>query len=128
MLDDGFDPNQTASDYTRLISQDHVDLLLGTFSSLLNAPASAIAARQGMLYVEPSGGSAALFSRGFTNLFFAQPGTTTTEPDQFVGWLTSLPSSERPATAAYITQDDPSASPAGAGLQAKPPAPRAKAR
>jgi branched-chain amino acid transport system substrate-binding protein len=110
-LDDGFDPNQTAADYTRLISQDRVSLLLGTFSSLLNAPASAIAARQGMLYVEPSGGAATLFSRGFTNLFFAQPGTTTTEPDQFVKWLTSLPASQRPATAAYVTQDDPSASP-----------------
>src|SRR5258708_1648957 len=42
MLDNGFDPNQTAADYTRLISSDHVALLLGTFSSLLNAPASAI--------------------------------------------------------------------------------------
>jgi branched-chain amino acid transport system substrate-binding protein len=112
MLDDGFDPNQTAADYTRLISQDHVSLLLGTFSSLLNAPASAIAARQGMLYVEPSGGAATLFTRGFTDLFFAQPGTTTSLPDQFVAWIASLPASSRPATAAYVTQDDPSASPA----------------
>jgi branched-chain amino acid transport system substrate-binding protein len=112
VLDDGFDPNQTATDYTRLISQNHVDLLLGTFSSLLNAPASAIAARQRMLYVEPSGGTASLFSRGFTNLFFAQPGTTTSLPDRFVEWISSLPASQRPATAAYITQDDPSASPA----------------
>jgi len=112
MLDDGFDPNQTAADYTRLISQDHVGLLLGTFSSLLNAPASAIAARQGMLYVEPSGGAATLFTRGFTDLFFAQPGTTTSLPDQFVAWIASLPASQRPATAAYVTQDDPSASPA----------------
>ena len=112
MLDDGFDPNQTAADYTRLISQDHVNLLLGTFSSLLNAPASAVAARQGMLYVEPSGGAATLFTRGFTDLFFAQPGTTTSLPDQFVAWIASLPASERPATAAYVTQDDPSASPA----------------
>ena len=112
VLDDGFDPNQTATDYTRLISQDKVNLLLGTFSSLLNAPASAIAARQGMLYVEPSGGAASLFTRGFTNLFFAQPGTTTSEPDRFVAWIASLPASQRPATAAYITQDDPSASPA----------------
>ena len=112
MLDDGFDPNQTAADYTRLISQDHVNLLLGTFSSLLNAPASAIAARQGMLYVEPSGGAATLFTRGFTNLFFAQPGTTTSLPDQFIAWIASLPASQRPATAAYVTQDDPSASPA----------------
>jgi branched-chain amino acid transport system substrate-binding protein len=112
VLDDGFDPNQTATDYTRLISQDRVNLLLGTFSSLLNAPASAIAARQGMLYVEPSGGAATLFTRGFTNLFFAQPGTTTSEPDRFVAWIASLPASQRPATAAYVTQDDPSASPA----------------
>jgi len=112
MLDDGFDPNQTATDYTRLISQDHVNLLLGTFSSLLNAPASAVAARQGMLYVEPSGGAATLFTRGFTDLFFAQPGTTTSLPDQFVAWIASLPASQRPATAAYVTQDDPSASPA----------------
>ena len=112
MLDDGFDPNQTSADYTRLISQDHVNLLLGTFSSLLNAPASAVAARQGMLYVEPSGGAATLFTRGFTNLFFAQPGTTTSLPDQFVAWIASLPASQRPATAAYVTQDDPSASPA----------------
>ena len=112
MLDDGFDPNQTAADYTRLISQDHVNLLLGTFSSLLNAPASAIAARQGMLYVEPSGGAATLFTRGFTDLFFAQPGTTTSLPDQFVAWIASLPASQRPVTAAYVTQDDPSASPA----------------
>ncbi|HZC63345.1 MAG TPA: amino acid ABC transporter substrate-binding protein [Streptosporangiaceae bacterium] len=112
VLDDGFDPNQTATDYTRLISQDKVNLLLGTFSSLLNAPASAIAARQGMLYVEPSGGAATLFTRGFTNLFFAQPGTTTSEPDRFVAWIASLPAGQRPATAAYVTQDDPSASPA----------------
>jgi branched-chain amino acid transport system substrate-binding protein len=112
VLDDGFDPNQTATDYTRLISQDRVNLLLGTFSSLLNAPASAIAARQGMLYVEPSGGAASLFTRGFTNLFFAQPGTTTSEPDRFVAWIASLPASQRPATAAYVTQDDPSAAPA----------------
>ena len=119
MLDDGFDPSQTATDYTRLISADHVDLLLGTFSSLLNAPASAIAARQGMLYVEPSGGAATLFTRGFTDLFFAQPGTTTSLPDQFVSWIASLPASERPATAAYVTQDDPSASPAVAVFAAK---------
>jgi len=119
VLDDGFDPNQTAADYTRLISQDRVNLLLGTFSSLLNAPASAIAARQQMLYVEPSGGSASLFTRGFTNLFFAQPGTTTSLPDQFVKWITSLPASQRPATAAYVTQDDPSASPAIAVFQAR---------
>jgi branched-chain amino acid transport system substrate-binding protein len=119
VLDDGFEPNQTGSNYTRLISQDKVDLLLGTFSSLLNAPASAIAARQGMLYIEPSGGSASLFNRGFKNLFFAQPATTDHLPDRFVAWMTALPASQRPKTAAYITQDDPSSSPAVAIFKSK---------
>jgi branched-chain amino acid transport system substrate-binding protein len=119
VLDNGFEPNQAGSDYTRLISQDKVDLLLGTFSSLLNAPASAIAARQHMLYIEPSGGSATLFTRGFTNLFFAQPATTTNLPDRFVEWLTALPAQERPKTAAYLTQDDPSSAPAVAIFKSK---------
>lgn len=119
VLDDGFEPNQDGSNYARLISQDKVDLLLGTFSSLLNAPASAIAARQGMLYVEPSGGAPTLFSRGFKNLFFAQPGTSTTLPNQFVAYIASLPAAQRPKTAAYVTQDDPSASPAVAVFKQK---------
>jgi branched-chain amino acid transport system substrate-binding protein len=119
VLDDGFEPNQNGSNYTRLISQDKVDLLLGTFSSLLNAPASAIAARQGMLYIEPSGGSESLFTRGFTNLFFAQPGTTANLPDRFVQWISSMPAAQRPTTAAYPTQDDPSASPAIAIFKSK---------
>jgi branched-chain amino acid transport system substrate-binding protein len=119
VLDDGFEPNQSASNYTRLISQDKVDLLLGTFSSLLNAPDSAVAARQGMLYVEPSGGAPTLFTRGFKNLFFAQPGTSVTLPDQFVAYIASLPAAERPKTAAYVTQDDPSASPAVAVFRKK---------
>jgi branched-chain amino acid transport system substrate-binding protein len=119
VLDDGFDPNQTGSDYTRLISQDKVNLLLGTFSSLLNAPASAIAARQHMVYVEPSGGSASLFTRGFTNLFFAQPGTTLSLPNLFVQWFASLPAAQRPTSAAYLTEDDPSASPAIAIFKTK---------
>jgi branched-chain amino acid transport system substrate-binding protein len=119
VLDDGFDPNQDASNYLRLITKDHVNLLLGTFSSLLNAPASAVAARQGMLYVEPSGGDSTLFTRGFKNLFFAQPGTTATEPDRFVQWITSLPAARRPKTAAYVTADDPSAAPAVTSFQAK---------
>jgi branched-chain amino acid transport system substrate-binding protein len=119
VLDDGFEPNQCGANYTRLISQNKVDLLLGTFSSLLNAPASAIAARQGMLYIEPSGGSASLFTRGFTNLFFAQPAVTTNLPDQFVAWVTALPASQRPKTAAYVTQDDPGASPAVAIFKTK---------
>src|SRR5882762_1550215 len=97
VLDDGFDPNQTGSDYTRLISQDKENLLLGTFSSLLNAPASAIAARQGMLYVEPSGGAATLFTRGFTTC--SSPSPARRPPSRTGSWPGSprcRPASGRP--------------------------------
>jgi branched-chain amino acid transport system substrate-binding protein len=117
VLDDGFDTNADVANYNRLISQDKVDLLLGTFSSLLNAPASAVAARQHMLYIEPSGGDPALFTRGFTNLFFAQPAAGNHLPDQFVAYIKSLPAGSRPKTAAYLQQDDPSVAAAMAIFQ-----------
>lgn len=119
VLDDGFDQNAVVANYNKLISQDKVDLVLGTFSSKLNAPASAVAERQGKLYIEPSGGNEALFTRGFTRLFFAQPATTAALPDRFVEWVSSLPADRRPKTAAYATQDDPSASPAVDGFRQK---------
>jgi branched-chain amino acid transport system substrate-binding protein len=109
VYDDQFDQNTVVANYNRLISQDKVDLLIGTFSSFLNLPASAVAERNGMVYIEPSGGADEIFTRGFTRLFFAQPGTTPSVPDRFVEYLTSLPSGERPKTAAYPTQNDPSA-------------------
>src|SRR5690606_11793400 len=49
--DDASNQNTIVADYNALISQDRVDLLLGTFSSLLNLPASAVAERNQMLYV-----------------------------------------------------------------------------
>ena len=63
--DDGSDQNTVVADYNALIQKDDVDLLLGTFSSLLNLPASAAAERNRMLYVEPAGGAPAIFERDF---------------------------------------------------------------
>ncbi|MFG3367119.1 amino acid ABC transporter substrate-binding protein [Streptomyces sp. NPDC090032] len=107
VLDDGFDQNTVVTNYNRLISQERADLLLGTFSSKLNLPASAVAERSKMLYVEPSGGAEEIFDRGYDYLFFAQPSTSLDLPDQFVSYIKSLPAAQRPKTAAYPTQDDP---------------------
>ncbi len=107
ILDDGSDQNTVVSDYNRLISQERVDLLLGTFSSLLNLPASAVAERNRMVYVEPAGGAPEIFERGFKYLFFAQPATAPHQADIFVEYIESLPEGDRPQTAAYPTQDDP---------------------
>ena len=107
IVDDASDQNTVVTDYNRLISQERVDLLLGTFSSLLNLPASAVAERNRMVYVEPAGGAPEIFERGFQYLFFAQPATAPHQADIFVDYIESLSEDERPQTAAYPTQDDP---------------------
>jgi branched-chain amino acid transport system substrate-binding protein len=118
ILDDASNQNTVVSDYNRLITRDKVDLLLGTFSSLLNLPASAVAERNRMVYVEPAGGSPAMFERNFHYLFFAQQATAPHQADVFVDWIKSLPPEQRPKTAAYPTQDDPFARPVIETMQA----------
>jgi ABC-type branched-subunit amino acid transport system substrate-binding protein len=117
--DDASNQNTIVADYTRLITEDKVDLLLGTFSSLLNLPASAVAERFKMVYVEPAGGSPRMFNRGFEYLFFAQQATAPHQGDLFSAWVKKLAPSKRPTTAAYPTQDDPFAAPVIAGIRAK---------
>ncbi|MFI7700224.1 amino acid ABC transporter substrate-binding protein [Nonomuraea sp. NPDC049480] len=111
IVDDASSQDTVVADYTKLITQDKADLLLGTFSSLLNYPASAVAEKNRMVFVEPAGGAPDMFSRGFTYLFFAQPATAPRQADVFVNWVKSLPEAERPKTAAYPSQDDPFALP-----------------
>ena len=115
--DDASNQNTVVSDYNALISQDKVDLLLGTFSSLLNLPASAVAERNQMVYVEPAGGSPEMFSRGFKYLFFAQQATADKQGKVFAEWLTKLPEDQRPKTAAYPVLDDPFAAPTANGIK-----------
>jgi branched-chain amino acid transport system substrate-binding protein len=115
--DDASDQNTVVSDYNALIQQAKVDLLLGTFSSLLNLPASAVAERNKMLYVEPAGGSPEMFSRGFKYLFFAQQATAQHQADLFSKWAAGLPDDQKPKTAAYVIADDPFGGPVAEGIQ-----------
>jgi branched-chain amino acid transport system substrate-binding protein len=117
IVDDASSQDTVVSDYTKLITQDKVDLVLGTFSSLLNYAASAVAEKNNMVFVEPAGGAPNMFTRGFKNLFFAQPATAPHQADVFVDWIKALPADQRPKTAAYPTQDDPFAAPVIASMQ-----------
>jgi branched-chain amino acid transport system substrate-binding protein len=116
--DDASNQNTIVSDYNALISRDKVDLLLGTFSSLLNLPASAVAERNRMLFVEPAGGAPELFDRDFKYLFFAQQATADHQGDLFAEYISQLPEDQRPKTAAYPTLDDPFAQPTSEGIEA----------
>jgi branched-chain amino acid transport system substrate-binding protein len=115
--DDASNQNTVVSDYNALISKDKVDMLLGTFSSLLNLPASAVAERNRMLFVEPAGGAPELFDRGFKHLFFAQQATADHQGDVWAKYVTDLPADQRPKTAAYPTLDDPFAQPTSEGIE-----------
>ena len=117
--DDASDQNTVVSDYNALISRQKVDMLLGTFSSLLNLPASTVAERNRKLYVEPAGGAPEIFSRGYKHLFFAQQATADHQGDVFAEYILSLPPSERPKTAAYPSLDDPFALPVAPGTSVR---------
>ncbi|MCW2820153.1 MAG: transporter substrate-binding protein [Marmoricola sp.] len=119
ITDDASNQDTVVSDYTRLITQDKVDLLLGTFSSLLNFPASAVAEKNKKVFVEPAGGAPNMFERKFHYLFFAQPATAPHQADVFVDYVKSLPAGQRPKTAAYPTQDDPFARPVIESMQSQ---------
>src|SRR5689334_9995155 len=50
--DDGSKPDQAVTNYQKLIGTDHVDLLLGPFSTLITAPSVRVADRYGYAFVE----------------------------------------------------------------------------
>ncbi|MFD9721967.1 amino acid ABC transporter substrate-binding protein [Streptomyces sp. NPDC059076] len=115
--DDSSNQNTVVADYNALISRDKVDLLLGSFSSLLNLPASAVAERNKMLFVEPAGGSPEMFDRGFKYLIYSQQGTADRQGVAFAEWIAGLPEGRRPETAAYPVLDDPFAKPNVQGIR-----------
>ena len=118
--DDASNQNTVVADYNDLIQKENVDLLLGTFSSLLNLPASATAERNRMLYVEPAGGAPEIFQRDFQyGPFFTQQATADHQGDLFVDWVLKLPPNERPRTAAYPVLDDPFAQPVADTMRSK---------
>ncbi len=106
-VDDASSTQQVVTNYTNLITQDKVALVFGPFSSLLTIPASAAVARYGYAFPEPAGGGPHVFDRGLTNVFFVQPAAVEDNLVSYTKWLLALPSGQRPATAAFATQDDP---------------------
>jgi branched-chain amino acid transport system substrate-binding protein len=117
IVDDASSPNQAVTNYTTLITRDHVDLVFGPFSTLLTAPSARVASRYGYAFVEPAGGGPAVFQQKLSNVFFAQPAPIINCGDPFVHFLSSLPKSARPSSAAYPALDDPFASPIAARMR-----------
>jgi len=110
IVNDNSDPGTVTTNYTQLISQDHVNFTFGPFSSLLTAPAAQVAARYHYAFPEGAGGAPSVFDLKLPNLF-AVSAPVADQLVPFANWVASLPASERPKTAAYPMVNDPFADP-----------------
>jgi branched-chain amino acid transport system substrate-binding protein len=114
ILNDNSSPDQVVTNYQTLFGTDHVDLAFGPFSSLLTEPASSVAARFGMAFVEGAGGAPSVFdtpSNQADHNVFDVSLPIADELVPFVNWIAKLPPNERPKSAAYPMAQDPFADP-----------------
>lgn len=113
LVEDNRSDTETAVAQTeRFISAENVDLLFGTFSSLLTFPASAAAEQAQMVYPVPSGGALRIWERGFEHIFYFQQNA-----GEFIGAAPVdtllhyrdagvIPEDEFPQTVAVVHADD----------------------
>jgi branched-chain amino acid transport system substrate-binding protein len=94
----------------RFISVDNVDIVLGTFSSLLGFPASTVANQAGMVHGLPSSAALRIWERGYDNIFYFQQAAAEYAGNTVVSLLDHYEETgvitERPATAAIVYADD----------------------
>ena len=106
ILSDASSTTQVVTNYQKLITVDHCDIVFGPFSTLLTNPASVVVARYGYAMIEGAGGGPSVFTRGLHNLFDVSPPVANLLVS-FTQYILSLPAGQRPTTAAYATQNDP---------------------
>ena len=73
LYDDQSDPNLSVRLYTKLVSSDKVNFLLGPYSSGITIPASAVAEKYEVPMIQGGGASGKIFDRGFKYLFGTLP-------------------------------------------------------
>ena len=106
IISDSSSASQVVSNYQKLIGSNKDGLVFGPFSTLLTVPSARVAARYGYAFVEGAGAGPAVFGQGLKNVFSVQI-PVKNDLQNFAQWVASLPSAQRPKTAAYATVDDP---------------------
>jgi branched-chain amino acid transport system substrate-binding protein len=106
VISDASSPSQVVSNYQKLIGSNKDQLVFGPFSTLLTVPSARVAARYGYAFVEGAGAGPAVFGTGLHNVFSVQIPVVNSLVS-FAHWVATLPASERPKTAAYVTVNDP---------------------
>jgi branched-chain amino acid transport system substrate-binding protein len=108
--DNRSDSEIAVTQYERFISVEGVDVLLGTFSSLLTFPTSAVAEQNGMVYPVPSGAAQRIWERGFQNMYYFQQKPAELTGETIINVLEYYQEQgvvpEMPASAAVVYGDD----------------------
>jgi branched-chain amino acid transport system substrate-binding protein len=106
IVSDASSTTQVVTNYRKLITVDKADVVFGPFSTLLTKPASVVANSFGYAMIEGAGGGPSVFTQGLNNIFDVSAPVANLLVS-FTQYLLSLPPGQKPATAAYATQDDP---------------------
>ena len=108
--DNRSDTEVIISQTERFITVDEVDIVLGTFSSLLGFPASTVAYQAGMVMGLPSSAALRIWERGYDNIFYFQQAAAEYSGGTIVDLIDYYEESgvitERPSTAAVVYADD----------------------
>ncbi len=110
IVNDNSNPTTVTKDYTTLITQDHVDLTMAPFSTLLTASAQPVAEKYHYALAAGSATGGLVFQKP-DPYFFSISVPDATEMDPFANWILSLGPGKRPTTAAYPMVNDPFADP-----------------
>ncbi|HTT53035.1 MAG TPA: ABC transporter substrate-binding protein [Streptosporangiaceae bacterium] len=110
IVNDNSNPKTVTTNYTTLITQDHVDLTMAPFSTLLTESAIPVTRRYGYALAAGSATGPAVFSLGDPYLFSVSV-PDAEEMTPFATWVASLPAGKRPTTAGYAMVNDPFADP-----------------
>jgi branched-chain amino acid transport system substrate-binding protein len=121
IISDNQSINETAqAQFERLINEDKVAFLLGTFSSRITFPTTSVAEQNKMVYPIPSGVALQIYERGYKYIFNFQPNVA-----EYLGktyqamWADLVDPAQMPKTAAVVSADDFYANAAVAGLTGK---------
>ena len=118
IISDNQSINETAqAQFERLINEDQVDVLLGTFSSRITFPTTSIAEQNQMVYPIPSGVALQIYERGYKYIFNFQPNAAEYVGKSYLGLLKELVDpAQMPKKAAVVYADDFYANAVVAGL------------
>jgi branched-chain amino acid transport system substrate-binding protein len=121
VISDNQSTNETAqAQFERLINEDKVDLLLGTFSSRITFPTTSVAEQNKMVYPVPSGVALQIYERGYKYIFNFQPNAAEYVGRSYQEMMKDLVAADAmPKTAAVVSADDFYANAAVAGLTGK---------